>query len=117
MSSVDEDPGDRGGERERPELAAFELLLSKCMADAPVAQLRKEADSHGVDVLTLDSGGSDLWRPGLLPHVSGCYAVAEGPKGIAWQLSPSDHLWYMLRREGAHGVDAQGLTIDSVQGH
>jgi len=40
-----------GGERERAELAAFEALLSKCIADALVAQLR-EADAHGVDVLT-----------------------------------------------------------------
>lgn len=41
-----------GGERERAALAAFEALLSKCIADALVAQLRKEADAHGVDVLT-----------------------------------------------------------------
>jgi hypothetical protein len=41
-----------GSERERAELAAFEALLSKCIADALVAQLRKEADAHGVDVLT-----------------------------------------------------------------
>ena len=41
-----------GGERERAELAAFEALLSKWIADALVAQLRKEADAHGVDLLT-----------------------------------------------------------------
>ncbi len=41
-----------GGERERAELAAFEALLSKCIADALVAEVRKEADAHGVDVLT-----------------------------------------------------------------
>lgn len=41
-----------GGERERAELAAFETLLSKCIADALVAQMRKEAEAHGVDVLT-----------------------------------------------------------------
>jgi hypothetical protein len=41
-----------GGEKERAELAAFEDLLSKCIADALVAQLRKEAEAHGVDVLT-----------------------------------------------------------------
>jgi hypothetical protein len=41
-----------GGERERAELAAFEALLSKCSADALVAQVRKEAEVHGVDVLT-----------------------------------------------------------------
>ena len=41
-----------GGERERAELAAFEALLSRCIADALVAQLRKEADADGVDVLT-----------------------------------------------------------------
>jgi hypothetical protein len=41
-----------GGERQRAELAAFEALLSKCIADALVAQVRKEAEAHGVDVLT-----------------------------------------------------------------
>ena len=41
-----------GGERERAELAAFEALLSKCIADALVAQVRKEAEAQGVDVLT-----------------------------------------------------------------
>lgn len=41
-----------GGDRERAELAAFEALLSKCIADALVAEVRKEAEAHGVDVLT-----------------------------------------------------------------
>jgi hypothetical protein len=41
-----------GGERERAELAAFEALLSKCIADALVAEVRKEAEAHGVDVVT-----------------------------------------------------------------
>src|SRR4051794_34597310 len=41
-----------GGERERAELAAFEALLSKCIADALVAQLRKEAEAQGVDLVT-----------------------------------------------------------------
>ena len=41
-----------GGERERAELAAFEALLSKCIANALVAEVRKEAEEHGVDVLT-----------------------------------------------------------------
>jgi hypothetical protein len=41
-----------GGERERAELAAFEALLSKCIADALVAPLRKEAEAHGLDVVT-----------------------------------------------------------------
>ena len=41
-----------GGERERAELAAFEALLSKCIANALVAEARKEAEAHGVDVLT-----------------------------------------------------------------
>ena len=31
---------------------AFEVLLSKCIADALVAQVRKEPEVHGVDVLT-----------------------------------------------------------------
>ena len=41
-----------GGEREGAELAAFEALLSKCIADAFVAEVRKEAEAHGVDMLT-----------------------------------------------------------------
>ena len=41
-----------GGQRERAELAAFEALLSKCIAEALVAKLRKEAEAHGVDVVT-----------------------------------------------------------------
>lgn len=41
-----------GGERGRAELAAFEDLLSKCIAEALVAQLRKEAEAQGVDLQT-----------------------------------------------------------------
>lgn len=41
-----------GGERERSELAAFESLLSKCIADALVSHMRQEAEATGVDVLT-----------------------------------------------------------------
>jgi hypothetical protein len=41
-----------GGERERAALAAFEALLSKCIAETLVAEMRKEADAYGVDVLT-----------------------------------------------------------------
>jgi hypothetical protein len=41
-----------GGEKERAELAAFEALLAKSIADAMVAQLREEAAAHGVDVWT-----------------------------------------------------------------
>ena len=41
-----------GGERERAALAQFEALLSKCIADALVAQLRKGVEPHGVDVMT-----------------------------------------------------------------
>ena len=41
-----------GGERERAKLAAFEALLSNCIADALVAEVRKEAEAHGVDVVT-----------------------------------------------------------------
>lgn len=41
-----------GAERERAELVAFEELLSKCVANALVAELRKEAEAHGVDVVT-----------------------------------------------------------------
>src|SRR5579862_7051566 len=35
-----------GGEKERAELAAFEALPSKCIADPLVAQLRKEVDAR-----------------------------------------------------------------------
>lgn len=42
-----------GGEKERAELAAFESLMAKWIADVLVAQLRKEAAAQGVDVLTL----------------------------------------------------------------
>ena len=38
-----------GGERER---AAFDASLSKCIADALVAEIRKEAETHRADVLT-----------------------------------------------------------------
>ncbi len=40
-----------GGEKERAELAAFEALLSQCIANALVAEARKKAEAHGVDVL------------------------------------------------------------------
>ena len=39
-----------GGEKERAELAAFESLMTKAIADALVAELREEAAAHGVDV-------------------------------------------------------------------
>jgi hypothetical protein len=41
-----------GGEKERAELAAFESLMAKAIADALVAELREEAAAHGVDVWT-----------------------------------------------------------------
>jgi hypothetical protein len=41
-----------GGERERAELAAFEALVSKCIAEALVAEVRRQAEAHGLDVLT-----------------------------------------------------------------
>jgi hypothetical protein len=41
-----------GGEKERAELAAFEALWTKFIADALVAELRREAEVHGVDVWT-----------------------------------------------------------------
>ena len=42
-----------GGEKERAELAAFETLMARCIADALVGQLQKEAAAQGVDVATL----------------------------------------------------------------
>jgi hypothetical protein len=41
-----------GGEKERAELAGFEALLARLIADALGAQLRDEAAAHGVDVWT-----------------------------------------------------------------
>ena len=41
-----------GGEKERAELAAFESLMAKAIADALVAELTAEAAAHGVDVWT-----------------------------------------------------------------
>lgn len=41
-----------GGEKERAELAAFNALLTECIANALVAELRRDAEAHGVDVLT-----------------------------------------------------------------
>jgi hypothetical protein len=41
-----------GGETERAELAGFEALMAKWIADALVAQVREEAAAHGVDVRT-----------------------------------------------------------------
>ena len=41
-----------GGEKERAELAAFESLLAKSIANAFVAELREEAAAHDVDVWT-----------------------------------------------------------------
>ncbi len=40
-----------GGEHERADLAAFEALISRWIADALVAQLRAETAAQGVDVL------------------------------------------------------------------
>ena len=48
--SCDSEP--RWAVRGNAPLAAFEALLSKCIAEALVAQLRKEAEAHGVDVVT-----------------------------------------------------------------
>jgi hypothetical protein len=48
-----------GGERERAELQAFEALLSECIADAVLAQLKEEAEAHGVDVLTWLARGTN----------------------------------------------------------
>ena len=38
-----------GGEKERAELAAFEELLARCLANALVAELRKEGDVPSAD--------------------------------------------------------------------
>jgi hypothetical protein len=51
-----------GGDKERAELAAFEAMFAKALADALVAELRHEAEKHGVDVATwlarkCDEGG------------------------------------------------------------
>jgi hypothetical protein len=41
-----------GGEKERAELAAFETLLARTIAEALVSHLRSQAAAHGVDVRT-----------------------------------------------------------------
>jgi hypothetical protein len=41
-----------GGEKERAELAEFEDLLAKAIAEALIADLQKEAAANGVDVRT-----------------------------------------------------------------
>jgi hypothetical protein len=52
-----------GGEKERAELAAFETLMAKCIADALVAQLRKEAAEQGVDIATLLAREASKTKP------------------------------------------------------
>jgi hypothetical protein len=37
-----------GGEKERAEVTAFDALLAKCLANALLAKLQKEADTHEV---------------------------------------------------------------------
>lgn len=44
--------GRRWAEKERAELLAFETLLGKAIADAPLGQLREECAVHGVDIWT-----------------------------------------------------------------
>jgi hypothetical protein len=41
-----------GGEKERAQLETFETVMANLVANALVAQLRREAAEHGVDVLT-----------------------------------------------------------------
>ena len=42
-----------GGPKERAALAHFEEVFAEAIANALVAQLRKEASEHGIDVWTL----------------------------------------------------------------
>lgn len=58
-----------GGERERAEFAAFEALLSNCIADALVPQLRKEAEAHGVDVVTWLKRDKSTPESGRMRHL------------------------------------------------
>ena len=52
-----------GGEKERAELAAFENLMAKYLAEALVAQLQKDADAQGVDVATLLAREASQTKP------------------------------------------------------
>ena len=74
-----------GGERERAELAAFEALLSKCIADALVAEVRKEAEVHGVDVMDTEhrpGRGLHWWRCPSLPFVMSCCSRTAAIRSI-----------------------------------
>jgi hypothetical protein len=52
-----------GGEKERVELAAFESLMAKCLAEALVTQLRKEAAAQGVGVIPTLLGRATKTEP------------------------------------------------------
>ena len=52
-----------GGEKEQGELAAFEALMARCIADALVAQLQEEGAAHGVDVWTWLARGKSKDEP------------------------------------------------------
>lgn len=52
-----------GGEKERAELAAFETLMARCIADVLVAQLQREAAAHGVDATTLLAREASKTKP------------------------------------------------------
>ena len=79
-----------------PSITRREALLSKCIAEALVAQPRREAEAQGVDVVTWlmrDKSKDEYGR------------AARGP-GIADSIAcPSRYLRETtgLRGEGAHG--------------
>jgi len=52
-----------GGEKERAKLAAFEILMAKCVTDALVAQLRKGAHAQSIDVPTLLAREASRTKP------------------------------------------------------
>ncbi len=52
-----------GGEKERAELAAFQRLMAKWIADTLVAEIRKESADAGVDVWTYLARRTDESKP------------------------------------------------------
>src|SRR6185295_1134512 len=65
-----------GGDRERAKLAAFEALLSKCIADTLVAEVRKEA--AGAQSGRVDVAHSRAGQGRIATHVDVGQCVNQG---------------------------------------
>jgi hypothetical protein len=78
-----------GGEKERAELATFEALLAKSIADALVAQVRDEPEAHGVDVWTWlarehGKDGAQARRRRGRPSIWNCAYASERRSSGVW---------------------------------